>query len=483
VSGKKSLTQRLGWSFGGFFVLLALIAGATLYALLSRELHAQRNLMVQDRMDAIGSLLKSPAHGLDELHRRVEMEWPLRGGEKLAVRIWDGEGREQVASPRIPANLADAMKSESLSSGKARSLSVPTADGDHTYLARVEELENTVGLTGPVRVAIAVGDAQTEEFLKTLRFVLIAVFLTSVVGSLLFAAWLLRREMRPLEAMASQIAAIDSERLHARLDVDPMTAELALLAGAFNHTLDRLEASFDRLTRFSSDIAHELRTPVANIRGIFEVVLSRPRSGEEYTEAIESSLEECERISKITESLLFLARTESLQKYLTKAELDPRAEIAAVLDFLEASASEKNIELILESASSPNLLYAEPTLFQRVIVNLVTNAIRYTNGGGQVRLRFHAERGGLRIEVSDNGNGIPARNLPFVFERFYRVDPSRHVSSGGAGLGLAIVKSIVKLHGGDIAVTSDEGVGTTFSLWLPGPATAARPERPPAAFT
>jgi two-component system heavy metal sensor histidine kinase CusS len=268
--------------------------------------------------------------------------------------------------------------------------------------------------------------------------------------------------------MAETTRRIRSTTLNERIALAGLPAELSLLARTFNAMLDRLEESFERLSRFSADIAHELRTPVNNLRGEAEVALGKPRAPEEYREILGSSLEECGRLSRLIDSLLFLARAESPQVEICREAVDVGRELEAVRDFYDAAAADAGITL---TAQAPAGIVADldRTLFQRAIGNLVANALAHTPPGGSIRLTATADRDGARVVVADTGGGIPRENLPHVFDRFYRVDGARSTASGRVGLGLAIVKSIATLHRGSAEITSEVGRGTQVALFFPRP--------------
>jgi len=230
--------------------------------------------------------------------------------------------------------------------------------------------------------------------------------------------------------------------------------------------LDRLEDSFRRLSQFSADIAHELRTPMNNMRGEAEVALSRARSVEEYREALTSCLEESVRLSDLIENLLFLARAESPGMQLKREPVQVVRDLGAICEYYEAAAAE--CKVTLSTRSGEEVVYPfDRSLLQRALGNLVVNALDHTPPGGAVWLSAVADRGRVRIEVSDTGCGIPAEDLPRVFDRFYRADRARSSQFGGVGLGLAIVKGIVTLHGGWTEVESQVGKGTRIVLSFP----------------
>jgi two-component system heavy metal sensor histidine kinase CusS len=267
-----------------------------------------------------------------------------------------------------------------------------------------------------------------------------------------------------VEAVARTAARVDPGHLGERIATAGLPAELLALASTFNAMLDRLEESFTRLRRFSADIAHELRTPVGNLRGEIEVALGRPRSAEEYREVLGSGLEECGRLAGLIDGLLFLARAESPRAQIGRERLDVAEELRAVSEFYEATAAEAGVRLAVAGDRAVPAELNRP-LFQRAVGNLLANALAHTPPGGSVTLTARQAGSEVEVEVTDTGGGIPAEHLPHVFDRFYRADEAR--SGGGVGLGLAIVRGIVELHGGTAEVHSEPGSGTRVRLIFP----------------
>jgi len=226
--------------------------------------------------------------------------------------------------------------------------------------------------------------------------------------------------------------------------------------------LGRLEDSFTRLSQFSADLAHELRTPIGNMLGEAQVALTRDRSSEEYRAVVESTAAECERLSGVIDNLLFLARAESAEQQLARVSFNTRAAVEKIVNYYQALAEDQHIEI---ARSGDAEIFADPILFNRAVGNLIDNALRFTSDHGKVRIAIRDLGNGAEISISDNGSGIAAEHLPRVFDRFYRADPAR--SSTGTGLGLALVKSIVALHGGSVSIQSKVGRGTTVTLTFP----------------
>jgi len=276
-----------------------------------------------------------------------------------------------------------------------------------------------------------------------------------------------RHGIRPVAEMATTARHISSTNLRERILPEGYPSELASLAGTFNAMLDRLEESFERISQFSADIAHDLRTPVNNIRGESEVALARARTVDEYREVLNSCLEEAVRLSDLIGDLLFLARAESPLTHLRRERIDVGELVRGVQEYYEASAADAGVYFSTGLPYEPVIADLDRTLLQRAVSNLVSNALAHTPSGGSVVLGTNREHSSVRIEVSDTGSGIPPEALPRVFDRFYRVDTSRSQASGGTGLGLAIVQSIAVLHGGRVEISSKLGQGTRVTLLMP----------------
>jgi len=309
------------------------------------------------------------------------------------------------------------------------------------------------------------------EMLQDIR----ATFLLAIPISLLLASlggyFLARKSLAPVAAMASQARSIGATSLNARIAVPNERDELGQLAASFNQLLGRLENSFEQQRRFLADASHELRTPVAILRGEAEVTLSKTdRSPEEYRETLGILLEESRRLAKVIEDLLTLTRADAGQYPLALREVYLDEVASEVLQRARSLALAHNIMLSSEIESDLPLR-ADEALLGRMLLNLLDNAIKYSPEGSTVKLACSRERDRYLVRVSDSGPGIPPELQARIFERFFRADQARSHSEGdlgGAGLGLAIARWIVEAHHGRLELTRSDASGSTFTVTLPG---------------
>jgi two-component system heavy metal sensor histidine kinase CusS len=262
--------------------------------------------------------------------------------------------------------------------------------------------------------------------------------------------------------MTESLHRIGPDQLKQRIGSTGWPRELQPLAIAFDQMLKRLDDSFTRLSQFSADLAHELRTPIANMLGETQVALTRDRTATEYRETLESTVAECERLSRIVDNLLFVARVDAASEPIARKQFDARAEVEKIAEFYQTVADDRHVTI---RCSGNGQIYADPDLFERAVGNLLDNALRFTPENGSIQIALCQHEADFEVAISDNGCGIAAEHLPRVFDRFYRAESSR--GSDGAGLGLALVKSIVDLHGGSALIESELGRGTTVKLVFP----------------
>ncbi|MEP6808892.1 MAG: heavy metal sensor histidine kinase [Chthoniobacterales bacterium] len=443
-----------------FTVATAVILGVglgVLYWIVVQHAYEEDNEALTDRLFAVRADL---AHTGGVRLLNEELETP-RPRERITywVRVSDASGALLAETPGMKELLAPqnfpAAQDGALESFEP---SVARIGGRLWALLVTRQVED--GRTYIIQ--LAQDRSVDEQFTKHFGILVIAVLVGGSLISAFIAVRLTRRGLRPLAEITRSLERTGPTQLHERVEPAAWPRELRPLAVAFDQMLDRLEDSFTRLSQFSADLAHELRTPVANLRGEAEVALTRTRTAGEYREVIESSVGEYERLSAIIDNLLFLARAEAAQGLAERTRFAGRLAIEKIAAYFQTIAEERRITITHEGNGE---IYADALLFSRALSNLMENALRYTPDGGSIEIRLRAEPEVSTVSVHDSGSGIEPKHLSRIFDRFYRADSSR--SSQGTGLGLALVKSIMDLHGGRAVAESQDGRGTTVQLVFP----------------
>lgn len=340
--------------------------------------------------------------------------------------------------------------------------------GERRFRGVVQAIHSGIPHWQPLVVAVAVDMEHHNMFMRSLMralwmFVALAALATGVLG------WVAAsRGLAPLRTMRERATAVTAHKLDQRLPVDAVPPELAELAISLNEMLARLEDAFRRLSDFSSDIAHELRTPVSNLMTETHVALSRVRDADSYRATLESNAEEYERLARMISDMLLLANAEYGQMSDWIAQHGETARLAQevhnLFEFYEALAEEKGVHLEMTGDCE---VRGDRLMLRRAISNLLSNALRYTPAGGAVKVSLSESDDLCSLTVENPGATLPEQHLARLFERFYRADPSRQQATGeGTGLGLAITQAIVKAHLGQVSVSSEEG-NTRFSIQLP----------------
>ncbi len=315
-----------------------------------------------------------------------------------------------------------------------------------------------------MRVVIQYDGTSDAALLRAHAWTIMLIEILGVVLTAGLAYGIAMLGLSPLRRLVARAEAMSSSRLAQPLPELDASGELKELEHAFNGMQQRLHESFTRLSQFSSNLAHDMRTPLTNLQAAAQVALSAPRTSDEYREVIESSIDEYQRLSRMIEDMLFLARAEDASALVAIRTLDAAAQAQRVAGFYESGAEDAGVIIDVRGQAE---LDADLLLFQRALSNLLSNALAHAPHGSMVLIECREDNEAATIAVSDSGAGIDAAHLERIFERFYRVDPSRHNSASGTGLGLAIVKSIMDSHGGHCGVDSQSGVRTTFWLRFP----------------
>jgi len=318
---------------------------------------------------------------------------------------------------------------------------------------------------GRVLLNTAIDITEEQELLNDYRNVLLVAIVCGIVFSLVLAIIVTRHGLRPLKHITDAIQQVRVSRLHERLDPRQWPPELVPLVENFDKMLDRLEDSVNRISRFSCDIAHDLRTPIQTLRGESEIMLTADRTIKEYQENLISGLEEYDRLTHLIESILFIERAENTDMQLKQTTFDIKTKVDKIISFYEALIELKAITVVFNGTGQVN---ADPLLFERAIINLISNAVKYTKNGGHIKLSVATKNDQtVSLSVNNDGPAIEPEDLECLFDRFYRATSAKKVDHAGLGLGLSIAKSIMDLHGGSIQAQSDAITGTTFTLNFP----------------
>ena len=463
----RSLTATLALAFAGTTLAVFALVGSYVYTALAHEVSTQDDQDIVLAARHMRRLTQELANVRDLTQHRERLESLVLGNEALSAEVVDSSGRVLMQHNLSSAALGIAWPAAQLDASEQITPSSITAltASDGTPFRRVTT-EAQLADGSSVKIVVMRNVADRWLLLKKYRD---RLFLASGAGALLaflMSYLLIRQSLKPLRDIARSAADFTTENLGARIAVRKVPRELETLIASLNGMFSGFEYGFNRLSRFTADLAHDMRTPLANLRGSTEVALARPRSSEEYQTLLASNLEECDRLSRMIENVLFLARAEHphFSRYLL--EFDAGEELLKIADYFEGIAEDAGIRIRVTGHAR---LKADIELFRRAVSNLLANAVRFTPRNAEIMLSVAERDGAVRVEVANEGVPLDTNLLERVFDRFYRVDPSRTngaSASGSTGLGLAIVRTIMELHGGKVHAES-EPQGTRFVLTFP----------------
>lgn len=460
---KISITLRLT-------ALFAIVSASTLILLAVFIVQSINHHFIEQDME----LLTGKLHLIDNLLEKVktqaefdalpeQLNDALIGHHDLFVSLYDAQNHLLFST--LQEEFPSAIRQRSAVEQKPQPIfwRQRAADGSTPFVGVRALLPIGTPERAPLLAIVALDITHHEQFLSSFRKTLWSlVGLAACIVS--FLGWAtVRYGLTPLKTIREGAAAVTANRLDYRLSLHAIPVELAELATTLNNMLERLQESFQRLKDFSSDLAHELRTPIANLMTQNQVALSRARSSQEYQEVLASNLEEYERLARMISDMLFLAQADNGLLVLSREKIDLSQEVRELFDFYDALAEEKGVVLELSGQAS---VEGDKSMLRRALSNLLSNAIRHSDIHTNIQVNLSHIDGNIQITVENQGEEIAAHHLPHIFERFYRADPSRHQNGSGAGLGLSIIRSIIRAHGGEIQVQSDNGK-TRFQIQLP----------------
>ncbi|MEE3634936.1 heavy metal sensor histidine kinase [Pseudomonas sp. AL 58] len=443
-----SLGNRLALLFAACTAVVSLFAGVLFSRASETHFIELDQQLLSGRLSLMRQLLEG-VHDPASLNTRLPaLQTELSHQADLAVRIRGNDGRLWFDSqPGLPDSpMSPGLNTLTSDGADYRSLSEPL-DGD-----------------GTPNLTLFLDITHHQHFLQRMQRLIWLTVGLSALATALLGAWAVRSGLRPLRQMGEVAAGVSARSLTTRLPVAQMPIELADLANTVNAMLERLDDAFQRLSAFSSDIAHELRTPLSNLLTHTQVTLTRPRSLEEYREALHGNLEELQWMAQLVNDMLYLAKADNGLLMPSRQPLALEDEVGALLEYYAPLAEDAQVRL---SHIGQARLEGDRHMLRRALSNLLDNALRFTPAGGEIRLKIEQQDAGVRLEVANSGEPIDPALIPRLFDRFYRVDPARHEgNSEHAGLGLAITQSIIKAHGGSIHGESAQG-WTRFVIELP----------------
>jgi two-component system heavy metal sensor histidine kinase CusS len=454
----RSITLRLVIMFAVATLATFALIGAALYVVLQRE-------QMRHQDDELLTHLQNMQYSIERVGTidrwaRVQAKMDTLTPSDGSVRFWVLSDDPRFQYGKGLAEI-EYMNREAGGSG---SIVLPDQSLPLRTLSR-----SIAALQERPAVRLIVG-IDTAPFAHTLRaFVSALALLTAsaVLLVMLVGYWIARVGLKPLERLSREARSLQPKTLAQRLPLARLPGELSGLATAFNGALDRLEAAYQRLEAFNADVAHELRTPLANLIGGTQVALSRPRSAAEFEETLQSNLEELERLRSIINDMLFLARADQGEAATSLIQASVADEVRKTIEFFEFVLDDSQIAVSIEGDVDAAATL-ETALFRRAMSNLLQNAIQHSNRGARLVVRIEQGESTVWVTVSNPGEAIVESQLQRLFDRFYRVDAARHDQGGphGHGLGLAIVKAVATMHGGGVGARSADGV-TTIGFSVP----------------
>jgi len=433
-------------------IVLPLVAfGAVAYFMLSKNLYRNLDLALQVRVAELQNSITVTDHQISFEQKFNDL-----------VLIYDADSvLLQRLGPNVRFSIIEKMVQQALF-GQSGFLTTPTTEGQGVRLYAAP-----FNLDSRTRVAVIVGrlTSEIQDMLSIFRVIIIysalAVVLLAGVGGMFLA----NRTLQPVDHITDIAREIGEGDLSRRINIQSED-ELGRLASTLNRMIARLEEAFQKQRQFAADASHELRTPLAIIQAESSLALDKKRTQVEYRRSLDLVSQEVTYMSEIIGKLLLLARNDAGIEPLNLQEVNVKDLFTELSSDVEALAQEKGVAFNLGPMDNLTVK-GDRFRLRQLFLNILDNAIRYTPSGGTVSSLLVRKNGSALVSISDTGMGIPAEDLPFIFDRFYRVDKARSRPDGGLGLGLAIASSIAKLHGGGIEVESQVGKGSTFQITLP----------------
>lgn len=459
--GTKSISFRINALFSGIAALVLWVISYVISASSQHHFIELDRLALEGKLALIQNILDEELGPETNMHIRKKLADALVGHDELSVVINDDKSETIFDNDSVDFSTIRIQNAEK-HEPKAPLKLFEMNNNEQTYRGTVVQLESKRSRSKYV-VALAMNVHHHQAFIDAFEWQLLMISGAGLVLMVTLGGIATRRGLRPLWEMTRVAEGISAHRINERLELTHLPFELRSLAASFNAMLDRLGDALHRLTDYSTDIAHEFRTPINNLMTQTQVSLSKPRSAEEYREILYSNMEEYERLARMISDMLFLAKADNGLMIPRLEEIYLRSEVNALCEFYETLAAEKKILLAVNGAART---IGDRLMIRRAIGNLLSNAVRHSKEGTTITVEIQAHAEEITISVSNEGDTINSEQLPRIFDRFYRADVSRRRTDEGAGLGLAITRSIIRAHKGDISATSTPHK-TTFLITLP----------------
>jgi heavy metal sensor kinase len=456
---RSTLALRLTLWYAGIFALFACVAFLLFYSFITSVLQERIDQELRGQARRFSTLLAT--EGVEAVNNSAVIDAQAAGVKKVFFRFLNLNGTAFSSSNMsywtdIPVNGAAL---EQLGRGES------TVFETITIPNRSDQVRIIYALLSPLIIA-QVGQAMESQsrFVEAFKRIFIITMTLLIVIAAGVGWFMARQAVSGVEAVTRTAQKISGGSLEERVPVKPRGDEIDQLATTFNQMLDRIQTLLTEIKEMSDNIAHDLRSPIARMRGLAEVTLTTSKSLSEYESMAASTVEECDRLLDMINTMLFISKTEAGLERPSRADVDIGALIRSACELFEPTAEDKHITLNCQ-APEKTFLLGDSRMLQRMLSNILDNAVKYTPPGGEVKVSVSEANRDIVITIHDTGIGISGADLTRIFERFYRGDQSR--SEPGTGLGLSLARAIARAHGGDITVTSELNQGSTFTIILP----------------
>ncbi|HLD16167.1 MAG TPA: heavy metal sensor histidine kinase [Coxiellaceae bacterium] len=454
-----SLSTKVAISFSLLSSFIFSVSILALYFTLEYYIYHNNTNFLNNEINIIENIFKQHPDDASALKQEIIWEPGLSGSHYMA-RIFKSNGEVFLETPGMKKIMPAANINELLTQNHSL-LRAPLKANHKYYRMMVKRLAINDKEEKFIVIQVAADITHEYHLLQFYKNYLLIMLAVGIILSSLLSYWMAQWLLKPLRQFIDKITTQSIDTLDKQIIIHPNSDEMHRLLTEFNGMLERIHREYQKIQRFSSDVAHELRTPLNNLLLIAEDYLATTSHQENSREIFHSIIDESNRLSKIIDQLLFITQADAMKVTLKKTTFPASEEIKKLIEYFGILAETNHIQLNVAGEAT---LVADRTLFSQALSNLLSNAIKYSPSGSVIEITIHSTKTGVHITVCDSGVGISATQLPYIFDRFYRVDESRNTSTGGYGLGLSIVKSIMDIHDGEIRVESELGKGSRFTL-------------------